>query len=284
MLGLLRRLAKPLYHRLMIARYALGGRRPWSVGYAQFKNRYIARTLDDADLMDRFARNLDLPAGFGPRLDERVVEYPWILTRLRDCGKRVLDAGSTLNDGGIIHRPEVASRELVVCTLAPEWLLARANVSYLHGDLRDLILRDACVDAVTCISTLEHVGMDNTRIYTSDAAFREAAPADWRRAVAEFRRVLRPGGTLLLTVPFGVKADIGWMQVYDTAGVNDIVAAFDGKVAERTFFRYRTDGWQRASAEQCADAAYFDIHSAKGFDPDFASAARAVACLRLERA
>ena len=33
-------------------------------------------------MLDRFAQGLALPEGYAPRLDERVVEYPWVLSRL----------------------------------------------------------------------------------------------------------------------------------------------------------------------------------------------------------
>jgi ubiquinone/menaquinone biosynthesis C-methylase UbiE len=43
------------------------------------------------------------------------------------------------------------------------------NISYVYGDLRNTILKDQCFDEIVCISTLEHIGMDNTMLYTKDS-------------------------------------------------------------------------------------------------------------------
>ena len=38
-----------------------------------------------------------LPVGHGFRLDERIVEYPWLFSRLPSGAGNLLDAGSVLN-------------------------------------------------------------------------------------------------------------------------------------------------------------------------------------------
>ena len=42
-------------------------------------------------------------------------------------------------------------------------------------------------------------------------------------------------------------------------------------------------GWQRASAADCADVRYYNVHATPDTDPDGAAAARAVCCLELIR-
>ena len=68
---------------------------------------------------------------------------------------------------------------------------------------------------------------------------------------------------------------------FDTAGIEKMVEAFHPTRHEMVWFRYREDGWHTASREDCADATWFDIHTADGYDPDFAASARAVCCLDL---
>ena len=172
---------------------------------------------------------------------------------------------------------------MVVYNLQQGWRAPDPRVRYVSGDLRAMALRDAAVDLVVCISTLEHIGLDATRLYTRDLQFREDRPADFRLALREFRRVLRPGGRLMVTVPFGRAAHLGWLQQFDAAGVDAIVRAFDGELLDASFFKYEPDGWRRAAADACAACEYFDIHATPGGAPDSAAAARAVACLDLRR-
>lgn len=266
-----------------IRAYLEHGRKPWSHGYIPYKDRFLTAAVRNEELMQVFRTGQPLPRDYGFRLDERVVEFPWTLAELSDCGPRLLDAGSTLNHPYILEHPVLTERTVVICTLAPEGVLSRPNVSYLYGDLRDTILRDGCVDAVACVSTLEHVGMDNTLLYTKDRRFQECDLTAYRAVLREFRRVLRPGGVLLLTVPFGKLENHGWTQQFDRVGVEDIVKTFGGRLVEWRCYRYLPGGWRLATVEECADCEYFNIHATPQYGPDFAAAARAVACLRLVR-
>src|SRR5438874_13340516 len=88
-----------------IEQYLAGGRVPWSEGYSKYKNAFIASVFADPVLMARFAASAELPTGYAPRLDERVVEYPWVLSRLRDRPGRILDAGSTFATNLVLDLP-----------------------------------------------------------------------------------------------------------------------------------------------------------------------------------
>jgi hypothetical protein len=267
-----------------IARYLAGGRIPWSAGYAEHKIRTIEAALADRTLLQAFRDGGALPAGYGWRLDERIVEYPWVFARAERWGQRIMDAGSTLNRALFLAHPAIASRELVVYDLAHRTMHALPRISYITGDLRHMVLGDGVVDVIVCISTLEHIGLDNTRLYTADQRYREDREDDFQVAVKEFRRVLAPGGTLLVTVPFGRRANLGWLQQFDRARVDEIVAVFGGEVRDASYFKYEATGWIRSTAEACADCEYFDVHRGGGWDVDFAAAARAVACLEISRA
>jgi SAM-dependent methyltransferase len=266
-----------------LAAYEDAGRIPWSVGYADYKHGVLKRALRDADLLARFAGEGPLPTGWGVRLDERLVEYPWLFARAARFGARVLDAGSTLNEPLFLEQPALAEKDVLVYDLDHKYMARRPRVSYVWGDLRDTMLRDGAFDTVVCLSTLEHVGLDNTRLYTSDPRFRESALDGWKPVLAEFQRLLKAGGRAFVSVPFGVPENLGWMQVFDAEGLARLQAAWAGP-AEIAFFRYDAQGWQRADAAACADRRYFDVHSGTGAGPDGAAAARAVACLELTRA
>jgi SAM-dependent methyltransferase len=256
---------------------------PWSPGYSEYKRRHIAQLLLDDDVLRTFRTSAVLPPRHGERLDERVVEYPWLFSRSDDWGARMVDAGSTLNYPDLLAHPRLRDRALVVYNLQQGWRATERRVAYVTGDLRSLAIRDGLVDLVVCISTLEHIGLDATQLYTRDLRFREDRPEDFRLALREFRRILRPGGRLMVTVPFGRAANLGWLQQFDRAGVDEIVRAFEGEVVDASFFKYEPDGWCRATPDACAACEYFDIHAGPGGAPDYAAAARAVACLDLRR-
>ncbi len=115
-------------------------------------------------------------------------EYPWALERADlPPGARVLDAGC----GASVFPHYLAERGFRTTALdrepdpGSEVRAGAGRPAYVAGDLRSLPLASGRFDAVFCISVLEHLPE------------REGA-----RALAELRRVLRPGGRLLLTTDF----------------------------------------------------------------------------------
>ena len=209
------------------------------------------------------------------------MEFPWTLTR--DLTGVVLDAGSTLNHPHVLIRARPLVDELHVVTLAPEQqAYPFLDVSYLYADLRRLPVQDATYDRVVSISTLEHVGMDNEQY--GDATPKAAdARVDLAGAIGELRRVLKPGGKLFLTVPYGRPADLGWQRIFDAAGIAEIADAFGAAPARAECFRYDPDGWRRSSAQEAADAVYRDHFADPTPDADRAVAARAIMCLEFAR-
>ncbi len=269
-------------HHTGILFYILSGRKPWSIGYGEYKRHEIARLCSDGDLLSAFSQNRPLPENYGHRLDERIVEYPWILSRLNSKHKgMLLDAGSTLNFDFILSHPVLINRTVYIYTLAPEAVISWSNISYIYGDLRSTAFKDELFDDIACISTLEHVGMDNTFLYSDDQGFKESAGHDFLKAVNEFKRILKPGGRLFITVPFGEYENMGWFQQFNLDMVNSIVEIFKGREAKVTYYQYLASGWRSSTADQCAHCRYFDIHKTGKFDPDCAAASRAVACIEL---
>jgi hypothetical protein len=231
--------------------------------------------------MNLFCSGHRLPDRYGLHLDERVVEYPWVLSRL-DIGERLLlDAGSTLNHQYIVDHDILAGRRIVIYTLSPEQVISRANVSYIYGDLRSTILRSDYFDEIICISTLEHIGMDNTLLYSKDTRYNEEKNEDYLSAVKEFRRLLKPSGKLLITVPYGRYENHGWLQQFDQRMIDKMIKELACSLNKIVYYRYLPDGWQIAEKNDCAQSSYYNIHNRSDFDPDYAAAARAVACIEI---
>ncbi len=261
--------------------YRMRGRRPWSIGYHTTKRQAI----DDAIDRELVVSGKDLPAGFGVALDERVVEYPWIfghLSKMNVASPRLLDAGSILNHDFILRKPALKGSDLTIMTLAPEkhcqW---HDRISYVYGDLRDTFFKDQTFDAVICISTIEHIGLNNTMLYTSDQKLNERDEGGFVAVASEFRRILKRGGTCFISFPFGRRQNLDWYQVFDGSMVDQLVKAFGPSSYEIEYFGYSANGWQRAKAEDVSDALVFDMHSGQGRGNDRAASSRAIACLRL---
>lgn len=246
--------------------------------YARHKRRVMEQVTRDPAVRQAMLGDGHLPAPYGVGMDERVVEYPWVLARIPAGPARLFDAGSTLNYRWIADHPTLQDKELVLFTLAPEGVVARRSHSYIYGDLRSTILRDRCFDLAVCISTLEHVGMDN-QAYTGDAQDSRHDPTAYRQVLHELRRLLRPGAPLLLTVPFGRRQDLGWLQQFDPAGIADITSSFGGSVVAEHYFRHDpATGWRRRAAADCLDAEFVHRPGGRG---SMETRATAVACLLL---
>jgi SAM-dependent methyltransferase len=272
--------------------YLHGQRTAWSRGYWIYWEKVIAQSLRDESLLRRFRQHEPLPSGYGIGIDERCIEYPWLLAHLQDGRGALLDAGSTLNHDFILDHPMFQSKLIHILTLAPEWdCFWQRGISYLFHDLRNIPIRDAYYDTIACLSTLEHIGCDNMSL-THNETHREHRPESFVFAMQEFRRVLKPGCLLFLTVPFGIYRDMGVQQQFDRNLLSRAVEAF-GKANEvtETFYRYSIKGWNVADSTDCAECEYVEssvrlwTHKHQSglppVEPDLATAARAVACVKL---
>jgi len=258
--------------------YLARGRKPWTAGYYTAKRRQIETAIDGGML----ARGAVLPQSYGFRLDERVIEYPWVFSRLPRNPGKMLDAGSALNHAFLVSRAPVTSAKLSICTLAPEkrcfWW---RGISYVYDDLRASMFRSEAFDTIVSISTIEHIGLDNTMLYTADGSKREGDSSGFRAAVREFRRIIRPGGECFITVPYGKACVRGWFQIFDAAMVQGVLDEYQPVRHEIEYFGYWREGWRVANPSELAEATFYDVHQQKGFDGDYAAGARGVACMRL---
>jgi ubiquinone/menaquinone biosynthesis C-methylase UbiE len=147
--------------------------------------------------------------------------------------------------------------------------------------LRNNRFRDSSFDIVISISTIEHIGLDNTLLYTDNNSMRENDQGSYLFAVKEFKRVLKSGGNCFITVPYGKATNRGWFQVFDASMVQSVLDEFDPVEVELEYFGYSQSGWHRSNASELSEATFFDIHSQKDFDEDFAAGARGVVCIRM---
>ena len=209
------------------------------------------RELDDAVALGLAARSrgerlswLQAPAG----TDERVVEVPWVLSRLIAAG-RVLEVGYAFAETAYLGALLRSGSEVVGVDLATREVRGMETV---RADVRDLPFDDRSFDQVLLVSTLEHVGAVN-EVYGLEV---EPDPAARLAALQELRRVLRADGSLLVTVPLGEPGDYGWFRQEDERGWVRLFARAGFFLDEREMYELTDEGW-RASPDFRAEGVLY---------------------------
>lgn len=147
---------------------------------------------------------------------ERVVELPWAIQNLGvPPGAAVLDFGCSQSPLAL-HLASLGYRVTGV-DLRP-YGFTHPNLTFVPGDFLEAGFAAGGFDAVVAVSAVEHTGLG---AYGDPHSGR----AD-RLIVAEFARVLRPGGRLLVTVPCGRRGETSWYRVYDREGLADLLSGF----------------------------------------------------------
>jgi SAM-dependent methyltransferase len=189
---------------------------------------------------------LQAPAG----TDERVIEIPWVLSRLVAEG-RVLEVGYAFAEPPYLAALLRSGVELVGVDLAERDV---DGLERITADVRSLPLPDRSVDQALLVSTLEHVGADNTG-YGLAA---EDDPGSRVDALRELARVLGPSGRLLVTVPLGEPGDHGWFRLDDVRGWTGLFTSAGLFVEEQEAYELTDEGWRPAPAFQAGGVGYGD--------------------------
>jgi SAM-dependent methyltransferase len=127
------------------------------------------------------------PAPTRPRLTSHVGRWGRARRWLPPGAMRILDVGCSYGYGsaGIVASGP-PGRILVGVERDPDYLARAARdfpwIRIINGDATNLPVPDACADALILLDVLEHIG-------------------DPERVLTEARRVLRPNGTIIITVP-----------------------------------------------------------------------------------
>lgn len=134
---------------------------------------------------------------------DRDIENVWARARidaLLAAGARsILDVGCV--DGFVLDEyPQADGLDARPCP--PQWM-TRCWVADITADPPAGTVTEGAYDIVTCISTIEHVGLG---FYGDPTAHGEDGPA---KAFRSLVRLTAPGGHILLTVPIGLTRQEG---------------------------------------------------------------------------
>lgn len=136
---------------------------------------------------------------------ERVLEYPFVYQLLKQHEPReILDIGCVLNNA-VIDPFITPHCDISFLNPAVEPLL-RTRATYFKSDLASF-KSPRKFSLITCLSTLEHIGFDNTRYGALDA---RDQGWDWNQSVQTFvnslhsiQKLLTSGGTAWISCPYG---------------------------------------------------------------------------------
>ncbi|MDD1762875.1 MAG: class I SAM-dependent methyltransferase [Methanothrix sp.] len=205
------------------------------------------------------------PFGIGDT--ERCIEIPWAFS-CYSGERRVLDVGYANAENRYLKPlrslkiPELYGLD-IVSRLVP-------GMSSVAGDMRRASFRDGVFDLIFCISTIEHVGWDNT-VYYQDK--QPLDPEGDLLAIGELARITRNEGKIVVTVPYGMLHNYGWFLQYDRQRLDRLISSSGCRLLKKDLFYY-SKGWHGASEEMLAGVLYKD---------NDAPAAAGLACVLLER-
>lgn len=156
---------------------------------------------------------------------ERDYEYGFTRKHLSINRGKVLDIGSSLQN---IPR-ELASRGCEVTCIDPNIEDGiDGTINNVKGDIRSTDWPDNTFDAITCISTIEHIGLPGRYGIT------ENDPDGDHKSIIEMHRILKPGGLMVLTVPIGSYAILPINKVYTHQKILSMCEGF--KIVKSNFW------------------------------------------------
>lgn len=184
-------------------------------------------------------------------LNERIIEIPFAIDALAKISKtsRVLDLGCMES---VLPLFLAGLGFQVTGFDFRQYPYRVPNFKFIQGSILDLPFEKESFDAVTCVSTIEHIGIG----FYSD-------PKDYLssdvKGMWEIRRVLKPQGLLILTVPFG-KAFINKQQrIYDQQGLDKLLVGFSVntiKFFKNTQVAKGNNYWEQISSDQAESLDY----------------------------
>ena len=185
------------------------------------------------------------PAAAGDRHHEYAYTVDAIV-RFGLIGKELLDLGSS---GSFLPGIMAALGCRVTCYDVRVWPMKWPNLIVKTGDLLAVDQGSfpmASFDAISCISTIEHLGLGR---------YGDAVEVDGDLAgMHRLKEVLKPGGLMILTVPFG-RAEVAYPahRIYDRARFNRLIDGME--VLDQRFYGpvERPGVFQPCSEEETAE-------------------------------
>lgn len=177
---------------------------------------------------------------------ERYVEYPFVIRNLPKPPAKVLDVGCAGSFSPLLlasfgyETSGIDIREYAIINK-----IKFNNFQFLKEDIRKTSFPDNYFDAITAVSTVEHIGLSGRHGSNED-------PDGDKNAFLEMKRILKPKGMILLTVPYGQARVIRpYHKIYDRNQLNRFIS---GLVIEKEeyYMQDPKDDWYQCSRKEAA--------------------------------
>ncbi|MBU1863545.1 MAG: class I SAM-dependent methyltransferase [Candidatus Omnitrophica bacterium] len=191
----------------------------------------IRRTLDNYKIRRKeFSSPFDalkcswLLAKFPPQCSDRKIEERWVIERVDKEKINVLDIGANQSP----FPKKLTAMGFAVTIIDTRPLQNQDNtITIVCGDVRHTRFENESFDTITAISVLEHIGV------AGRYGIHDADPYGDMRALHEMKRILKNGGEIFITVPYGKKNVLPINRCYNKKMTEKLFQNFD--IVEQEF-------------------------------------------------
>lgn len=139
------------------------------------------------------------------KLHSRCIEYPYAASMLVS-GDNILDVGTVKADKYWLIWLESLKDRNVFAVDFDKPKRAYSKINFLQSDVRNIHFEDNFFDVIFAVSVIEHIGLEDSQVNKRDKP--EIQDDGDVEAVKELTRVLKPGGRLIMTFPYGVREGV----------------------------------------------------------------------------
>lgn len=150
-------------------------------------------------------------------INERIAEVPFVFREISRLtrGARVVDVGSAESSVAL----SLATLGYDVTAVDPRgYAFPHEHLTARRVGLAELDANEP-FDAAVLLSVIEHIGIEHYEQHDGEGADLEV--------MRTLRRLVRVGGTLLLTTPFGRARHAGFQRIYDDSGIRRLLDGWD---------------------------------------------------------
>jgi len=185
-------------------------------------------------------------------IDERAVEIPWVINSLKGKEGILLDVGCSLNHDYIVNELKNFNKIHFLNLYKEKNNFSNRVITYKIENICHNSYSSNYFDVITCISTLEHIGYDNSMYNLNNYNF-DKRKTNFFLAIKEIKRILKPGGYFFFSVQFGKSMNFKKLHKFNYKKILNLKKYFLPKKCIFKFFKYENFSWKEVSKNNCSD-------------------------------